>query len=187
MLEQMLFAGFGGQGVLSMGQLIAQAALEQGLNATWMPSYGAEMRGGTANCVVCVSDDEIGSPVASLYDVVVAMNQPSLDKFETAVRPGGALLINTSIVPIPATRQDIAVYEIHANDVAEEACGSMRAANVAAVGALHAARPVLKLSSLESAIRTTFAKKGESVVEMNLKALHAGLAAMRKTAAVAAD
>lgn len=186
MLEQYLIAGFGGQGVLSMGQLIAQAAMEQGHNATWLPSYGPEMRGGTANCIVCFSDDEIGSPVAHLYDAVIAMNQPSLTKFESKVRPGGTLLLNTSIIPVSATRTDIDVYEIRANDIAEKAAGNSRAANVVTLGALHAVRPRLEIAPLEAALRYAFGKKGEEVVQMNIRALHAGIEAM-KGAPVARD
>jgi 2-oxoglutarate ferredoxin oxidoreductase subunit gamma len=187
MLEQILIAGFGGQGVLSMGQLIAQAALEQGLNATWLPSYGPEMRGGTANCIVCFSDDEIGAPLARYYDAVVAMNQPSLEKFESVVRPGGALFINTSIVAIPATRSDIEVFEIAANDIATKATGSDRSANVVALGAMHAVRPLISKSALEAALRTMFGKKSEEVVQMNLKALHAGIEAMAGVATTPSD
>ncbi len=118
MLEEVLIAGFGGQGVLSMGQLIAQAAMEQGMNASWIPSYGPEMRGGTANCIVCVSDDEIGAPLAALYDAVVVMNQPSLEKFESKVKTNGTLLVNSSIIPIKTTRNDLEACYIEANDIA---------------------------------------------------------------------
>lgn len=178
MLEQILIAGFGGQGVLSMGKLIAQAAMEQGLNATWLPSYGPEMRGGTANCVVCFSDDEIGAPLASSYDAVVVMNQPSLEKFENMVKPNGTLIVNRSIVPIPAKRTDIDVYYVNANDLAESAAGSATAANVVALGALQASRERLDTSALEAALHTTFARKGEQVVSANCRALHAGIDAL---------
>ncbi len=183
MLEEYLIAGFGGQGVLSMGQLIAQAAMEQGLNASWLPSYGPEMRGGTANCIVCFSDDEIGSPLAAKYDAVIAMNQPSLEKFEKTVKADGTLLINSSIIPIKATRTDIDVQYIKANDLAETSAGSARAANVVALGALHAVRTRLNVDALESALKYAFGRKGDKVVEMNVRALHAGIAAMETAAA----
>jgi 2-oxoglutarate ferredoxin oxidoreductase subunit gamma len=183
MLEEILIAGFGGQGVLSMGRLIAQAAMEQGLNATWLPSYGPEMRGGTANCIACFSDDEIGAPLAARYDAVVVMNQPSLEKFETAVRPGGTLIVNRSIIPISAKRSDIEVYYVHANDLAESVAGSATAANVVALGALHAVRTRLETSAIESALRSTFSRKGEKVVDANIRALHAGMEAMAHTLA----
>jgi len=178
MLEEILIAGFGGQGVLSMGRLMAQAAMEQGLNATWLPSYGPEMRGGTANCIVCFSDDEIGAPLAASYDAVVVMNQPSLEKFEKFVRPGGSLIINRSIIPIEATRGDIEVHGVQANDLAEQVTGSATAANVVALGALHAVRTRLETAAIESAIRAAFGRKGEPVVAANLRALRAGMQAM---------
>ena len=178
MLEEMTIAGFGGQGVLVMGQLIAQAAMEQGLNASWLPSYGPEMRGGTANCTVCFSDDEIGAPIAAAYDAIVVMNQPSLVKFEPKVRAGGTLIVNSSIVPIKASRTDIEVYYVEANDIAEREAGSGRSANVVALGALHAVRPRLRTEALEAALRYAFGRKGEAVVEGNIKALHAGMKVM---------
>lgn len=183
MLEEVLIAGFGGQGVLSMGKLIAQAAMEQGLNASWLPSYGPEMRGGTANCMVCFSDDEIGAPVAASYDAVIVMNQPSLEKFEKAVRPGGMLLINRSIIPVEAQRSDVDAHYIDANDLAESVAGTAAAANVVALGAWHAVRSRLDTSALEAALRHTFERKGEKVVESNIRALHAGMDAMAQTLA----
>jgi 2-oxoglutarate ferredoxin oxidoreductase subunit gamma len=182
MFEECLFAGFGGQGVLMMGRLLAQAALEQGLNATWLPSYGPEMRGGTANCIVVFSDDEVGSPVAASFDVVVAMNQPSLEKFEPKVKPGGTLLVNSSIVPIRSSRTDIDAYYVEANDLAESVAGSNKAANVVAMGALHGLRPRLKTASFEKALGSVFAKKGGQIVDGNIRALHAGMDAVASLA-----
>lgn len=183
MLEEMLIAGFGGQGVLSMGQLIAQTALDQGLSATWLPSYGPEMRGGTANCMVCFSDDEIGAPLAGSYDAIIVMNQPSLEKFEKKVKPEGTLLINRSIIPIRHTRDDIEAYYCDANDIAEEAAGTAKASNVVLLGALHAVRPRFEFDIIEQTLRDAFAKKGDKVVEGNIRALHAGLDAMKAVAA----
>ncbi|MCB9850114.1 MAG: 2-oxoacid:acceptor oxidoreductase family protein [Phycisphaerales bacterium] len=181
MIEENLIAGFGGQGVLSLGKLMAQAAMEQNLCATWLPSYGPEMRGGTANCVVCFSDDEIGAPVAANYDAVVVMNQPSLEKFESAVKPGGTLLINSSIISVRAKRSDIDVFYIDANDLAESVAGNAKAANVIALGALHAVRPRLETSAIEAALKTAFEYKGQKVIDMNIRALHAGMEAMQDT------
>jgi 2-oxoglutarate ferredoxin oxidoreductase subunit gamma len=178
MLEEILIAGFGGQGVLSMGRLIAQAAMEEGLNASWLPSYGPEMRGGTANCIVCFSDDEIGAPVAATFDTVVAMNQPSLAKFEHTVKPGGLLLINRSIIPVPAERTDIEAHYVDANDLAESAAGNARSANVVALGAWHTLRPRLTVAALEAALQDAFGRKGDALVAANVKALHAGIEAM---------
>lgn len=175
MLEETLFAGFGGQGVLLMGRLLAQAAMDEGYNATWLPSYGPEMRGGTANCIVVFSEDEVGSPLAATFDAVIAMNQPSLEKFASKVKTGQTLVINSSIIPIKITRPDLQVHYVAANDLAESSAGTARSANVVALGALHAVRPRLKLATLEEAIQTLFASKGPKVIEANLRALHAGV------------
>lgn len=174
MLEEVLIAGFGGQGILLMGKLLAQAAMEEGLNATWLPSYGPEMRGGTANCIVAFSDDEIGSPLAATYDAVVVMNQPSMEKFESKVKPGGALLINRSMIPIETARTDVEVHYVDANRLAEGVAGDGRCANVVMLGALHAARTRLAMPSLEAALKEAFAAKGDRVLQANLKALQAG-------------
>ena len=180
MLEENIIAGFGGQGVLSMGKLLAQAALDEGLSASWLPSYGPEMRGGTANCIACFSDDEIGAPLAASYDVVIAMNQPSLEKFESVTKPGGTLLVNSSIIPIKATRSDVDVHYVEANEISEKVTGSAKSANVVALGALHAVRPRLKTESLESALKVAFGSKGDKVVDINVKALHAGIDSVKQ-------
>ena len=182
MLEECTFAGFGGQGILMLGKLIAQAAMEQGLSASWLPSYGPEMRGGTCNCTVAFSDDEIGSPVAAAYDAIIVMNQPSLEKFEAKVKPGGTLLINSSIVPVKATRTDIDVHYAPCDDLAEKAAGTSRAANVAALGALHSVRPRLETESFEKALREVFAAKGDKIIDMNIRALHAGMEGVEQPA-----
>lgn len=168
MLEENLFAGFGGQGVLAMGKLLAQAAMDQGLCASWLPSYGPEMRGGTANCIVAFSDDEIGSPLAATYDAVVVMNQPSLEKFEPKVKAGGTLVVNSSMIPVNATRGDIEVFHIEANDIAERITGGQRSANIAALGGLHGVRPRLSEDALLGAIRAVFGSKGDKVVSGNI-------------------
>ena len=180
MLEQMLFAGFGGQGVLVMGRLLAEAAMDQNLNATWLPAYGPEMRGGTANCITVVSDDEIGSPIAAQYDAVVAMNQPSLEKFQSKVKPGGILLINSSMIPIRSNRTDVQNHYLPANDIAVAQSGTQRSANVVTIGALHALRPFLKTESLTTALQKVFGAKGKEVVDLNIRSLHAGTEAITK-------
>ena len=119
MLWTNIFAGFGGQGVLLIGQLLALAGMNEGREVSWLPSYGPEMRGGTANCSVVVSDEPIASPVLSMADCVIAMNTPSLDKFESCVNPGGKLFINSSIIEKKATRTDIEVYYVPCNEIAD--------------------------------------------------------------------
>jgi 2-oxoglutarate ferredoxin oxidoreductase subunit gamma len=182
MLEECVFSGFGGQGILMLGKLFAQAAMEQDLFASWLPSYGPEMRGGTCNCTIAYSDDEIGSPVAASYDAIIVMNQPSLEKFEPKVKPGGTLLVNSSIVPVKAKRTDIEVHYVACDDLAEQSAGTSRAANVVAMGALHGVRPRLKTESFEKALREVFASKGEKVVAGNMKALRAGIDAAAEMA-----
>jgi 2-oxoglutarate ferredoxin oxidoreductase subunit gamma len=183
MLEEVLLAGFGGQGVLMLGQLLAQAAMEQGLCATWLPSYGPEMRGGTANCITCFGDDEIGAPLAATYDVVVAMNQPSLEKFESKVKAGGTLLVNSSIIAIKSSRKDIDVHYVDANGISERVTGSARSANVVVLGAMHAVRPRLKTDSLIAALEYAFGRKGREVVQSNVEALRAGMSAVEESVA----
>ena len=177
MIEEVLFAGFGGQGILLAGQLVAKAAMDDGLFATWFPSYGPEMRGGTANCQVVYSDDEIGSPIASQYDVAIVMNQPSLEKFQPAVKPGGTLLVNTSLIEVNSRREDVELVEIQANALAR-AEATDRSANVVVVGAYNALRNYLKNETLEKVLQETFARKGQQVVNANLKALAAGAEAV---------
>ena len=120
MTEQVIMAGFGGQGMLLAGQILAYAGLDEGKNVSWLPSYGPEMRGGTANCCVIVSDEEIGSPVVAEADTVIVMNRPSLDKYESAVKTGGLLIINSSLIDQKSTREDIDVVYVPANELAEE-------------------------------------------------------------------
>jgi 2-oxoglutarate ferredoxin oxidoreductase subunit gamma len=177
MIEEVLFAGFGGQGILLAGQLIAKAAMDDGFFATWFPSYGPEMRGGTANCIVVYSDDEIGSPITSQYDTAVVMNQPSFDKFQKMVKPGGTLMVNTSLVEIDRRREDIEIVEVRCNQLAQEVATD-RSANVVVVGAYNALRGHLKNETIEHVLRETFERKGQQVVEANLKAFAAGAGAI---------
>ena len=134
MLEQNIFAGFGGQGVLLMGQLLAYAGMLEDKEVSWLPSYGPEMRGGTANCSVVVSDSPVASPIVTMATTVVAMNRPSLDKFEDSVLPDGKLFINSSIIDKKSDRGDVEVYYVPCNEIAEE-LGNPRVANMVMLGA----------------------------------------------------
>ena len=134
MIVRTIFAGFGGQGVLLMGYVLAHGAMKKGLNVTYLPAYGTEIRGGTANCTVTVADEEIASPVASEPDLLVAMNEPSLSRFETMVRPDGVILINDSLIKAAPNRSDVQVLRVPTVKLAEEV-GSERAANMVMVGA----------------------------------------------------
>ena len=134
MTEQIILAGFGGQGVLLAGQIIAYAGMNEGKNVSWLPSYGPEMRGGTANCNVVVSDEEVGSPVVVEADCLIVMNRPSLEKYEKDLKPGGLLLLDSDLIEIEPTRTDIKVIKVPANSLAEQA-GSIKAANMVMLGA----------------------------------------------------
>jgi len=120
MTEEIIISGFGGQGVLSMGKILAYSALMEGKEVTWMPAYGPEQRGGTANVTVIVSDQRISSPVISRFDTAVILNQPSLERFEKAIKPGGTLIYDGYGITLPPTRTDIHIHEINAMDAAAE-------------------------------------------------------------------
>ena len=147
MQTEIIVAGFGGQGVLFAGQLLAYAGMDEGKNVTWIPSYGPEMRGGTANCTVVVSDEEIGAALVLNPTGAIAMNRPSLDKYEELVKPGGVLVVNTSMVDRKTTRTDIKVIEVDANTIAEN-LGDKRMTNMVLLGALLGSLPVLPLASI---------------------------------------
>jgi len=178
MLERNLFAGFGGQGMLLIGQFLALAGMEEGKHVAWLPSYGPEMRGGTANCSVTVSDKEIASPIINSPDCVIAMNLPSLDKFEDAVRPGGLLIINSDLIDRKAKRTDVDVVYVNANAIAEE-IGNPKGANVVILGAYLAKKPVVSIESMMSAIEHKLGAKKARFLEGNKKALLAGMEAAK--------
>ena len=178
MKETLIIAGFGGQGVLSMGKILAYSGVMQDYEVTWMPSYGPEMRGGTANCSVIVSDEPVASPLVDKADIIVAMNRPSLDKFEEHVKPGGVLVINSSIIDRKAVRDDITVVYCDANGIAESV-GNPKGANVAILGALMEKAPVVSNEILGEAIRIELGEKKAKFLEGNMKALEAGEAAAR--------
>jgi len=172
MLEEIIIAGFGGQGILTMGMITAQAAMLEGKNVSWVPSYGPEMRGGTANCTVMISDDRIGSVVSDFPTVVVVMNKPSKAKFEPVLRKGGLLVLNRSMVDDPVERDDVEVIELKANELAEE-MGNLRVAGVIAVGAMAARKGLVSLDSLKEGIKLTLAGK-QKLWDVNFKALEKG-------------
>jgi 2-oxoglutarate ferredoxin oxidoreductase subunit gamma len=185
MEHSIVFAGFGGQGALFAGQLLTYAAADAGLHVTWIPSYGPEMRGGTANCTVVIGDEPIGSPLVRNPDMVVAMNLPSTDKYEPLVRPGGLLIVNGSLVKRPIQRSDIDAIVIPANDIAEE-LGAQKMANVVMLGALLAATGVLSLERMEDALRRHLPERHSHLLEANIRALHAGAEYVHRIMPVAA-
>ena len=170
MKKEYIFAGFGGQGMLLIGKFLAMACMLDGKHVSWLPSYGPEMRGGTANCSVIVSDDPVASPLVDMADCVVAMNRPSLDKFESHVKPGGVLVINSSIIDRKAERDDIQVVYCDANGIAESV-GNPKGANVAILGALMEKAPVVSNEILGEAIRIELGEKKAKFLEGNMKAL----------------
>lgn len=172
MTEEIIISGFGGQGIMLMGQLITYAGMLENKQVSWIPSYGPEMRGGTANCSIIISDDPIGTPIVSEPTAVVAMNLPSIEKFEPALQPGGVLLINSSLVERAATRTDIMVYQIPANNIAGE-LGNSRVANMVILGALITAIGSVQTKSVMKAFTKTFAKKTE-LVSINDQAILLG-------------
>lgn len=174
-----IFAGFGGQGVLLIGQLIAYAGMYEGRNVSWLPSYGPEMRGGTANCSVVVSDDPIASPVLSMADCVIAMNTPSLEKFEANVNPGGKLFINSSIIEKKATRTDIDIYYVPCNEIADQ-LGNPKVLNMAMLGAFLEATNVVKVDSVLDALLYKLGEKKAKLIPLNRQAIEMGAASIRK-------
>ena len=172
MLVKTIFAGFGGQGVLSMGLSLAQAAMREGKNVTYLPSYGAEVRGGTANCTVAISDEEIASPVASSPEFVVAMNQPSMVRFQHQLQSGGVLFLNSSLIDAQVLRGDIEIVRLPANTIAEQ-MDNPRSANMVMLGAFIKKSSLVKLDTLFEGLKETFSKK-KNLIAINKEALLAG-------------
>jgi len=168
--QEIIFAGFGGQGILSMGKFLAYAGLEENLNVSWFPSYGPEMRGGTSNCSVILSDEPIGSPLVVDATTVVVMNRPSLDKFESHVVKGGLLIIDSDLVNREPERTDIEIIKIPAQRIAEEV-GSKKIANMVLLGALVEKTKIVKIESLLKALKE---HGKEQFYELNKKALERG-------------
>ena len=174
MLIETIFSGFGGQGVLSMGKLLAYAAMKEGKEVSWMPSYGPEMRGGTANCMVNISDEPISSPVVTEYDVVVVLNQPSLKKFEPRVKKGGILIWESSTIKEGPTRGDIAVYALPAIDRATNELKNVKVMNMLVLGALAKIKPIVKEETLMVALKETLPPRYHKLIPLNQKALELG-------------
>jgi 2-oxoglutarate ferredoxin oxidoreductase subunit gamma len=173
MQAEIIISGFGGQGTLYAGQVLAYAAMDAGKHVTWIPSYGPEMRGGTANCTVVISDDEIGAPTALHPTAVIAMNLPSLDKYEPMVKPGGYLIVNEDMVNREGVRDDIHVLMVPASKIAQE-IGNERAANMVLLGTLEGNMHLLKEGALERALEDHTAARLKKFITMNIEALHRG-------------
>ena len=174
MKEEIIIAGFGGQGVLSMGKILAYAALVEDKEVTWMPSYGPEQRGGTANVTVIVSDNKISSPILSMYDTAVILNQPSLEKFEQRIKPGGTLIYDGYGISTPPSRKDITVYRIDAMDAAAE-MKAAKAFNMIVLGGLLKVRPLVEVEDVLHALRKTLPERHHHLIPMNEAALRKGM------------
>ena len=175
MYQGVIMAGFGGQGVISGGILMAYSGMVDGKHVTFFPAYGAEMRGGTANCSVVISSEEVASPVVAYPDSILVMNEPSLAKFEPSVRPGGLLFLNTSLVNSRTQRNDIETIEIPANDIAEK-IGNIKCANMVMIGAFAAKTGALALDAVKESIPKVYKRANEKILEMNRKAIEQGAA-----------
>ena len=178
MQAEIIFAGFGGQGVLFAGQILAFAGMDSGKQVTWMPSYGPEMRGGTANCTVIIDDEEIGSPLVRNPKGAVVMNLPSLEKYEPAVAKGGVLIINSSLVNRGVVRTDIEGLSIPAQELAEE-LGNRRLTNIVLLGALLQKLPVLPLEAIEQSLERHLPERHRKLLPANIQALRQGAAFAR--------
>ncbi len=175
MLIETIFSGFGGQGVLSMGKLLAYAAMKEGKEVSWMPSYGPEMRGGTANSIVNISDEPISSPVVTEYDVVVALNQPSVKKFEPMVKKGGIIIWESSTIKEGPTRTDIKVIPLPAIDKATNDLKNVKVMNMLVLGALIKLIPVVKPETILMALKETLPPRHHNLIPLNQQAIELGM------------
>ena len=180
MTHDIVLAGFGGQGILFLGKMIATAGMLEGKDVSWIPSYGPEMRGGTANCSVVVSDRRIGTPVVTHPNVLVAMNRPSLEKFEPKMAPGGFLLVNRTLIEIDHTRTDIVAAYVDITGLAGTV-GNPRLANIVALGALIARVPIVSKDTAIAALKKELSGKKAALLDLNLQALEAGAQAALAT------
>lgn len=173
MKKEIIISGFGGQGVLSMGKILAYSGLMEGKEVTWMPAYGPEQRGGTANVTVIVSDDKVSSPILSAYDVAIILNQPSLEKFEPKLKPGGILIYDGYGIINPPTRSDITVYRVNAMDKAAE-MKNAKVFNMIVLGGFLKVCPILSSDGIEKALRKTLPERHHSLIPLNMQALEEG-------------
>jgi len=178
MEERLIIAGFGGQGVMSMGQLLTYSGMVENKNVSWLPSYGPEMRGGTANCNVIISDGLIGSPIVTEATTAIIMNKPSLDKFEKDVEKGGNILVNSSLIDRKVNRTDVNAYYVPANDIANE-LGNSKIANMVMLGAYLELTKAVKTESIVEAFKKVFGESKSHLIPINQEALEKGAEAVR--------
>lgn len=178
MEKTFIFAGFGGQGMLLIGKFVAMACMLDGKHVSWLPSYGPEMRGGTANCSVVLSDKAIGSPVFARSTELIALNEPSLVKFEAGVLPGGTVFVNSDVVTDKVSRPDLTAYYIPCSKIAEEV-GNPKVANMVMLGAYVAATKILKPETIETMIQEMFTGPKAKFVPLNIEAFRRGMACVQ--------
>ena len=175
---QILIAGFGGQGILFAGKFLAYKGLKEDLQVSWLPSYGPEMRGGTANCSVVLSDKPVGSPVFARCTELIALNEPSLTKFEAGVLPGGTVFVNSDVVTDKVSRSDLTAYYVPCAQIAEEV-GNSKVSNMVMLGAYVAATKILKPETIEKMIEEMFAGPKAKFIPLNIEAFRRGMACVQ--------
>ncbi len=179
MHQEIVFAGFGGQGALLLGKLLTEAGMHEGKHVSWLPSYGPEMRGGTANCNVVISDEPVGSPIINESTMVIAMNRPSLEKFEVELKKDGVLFINSSIIDVEPKRKDVKLFKVPANEFASE-LGNLKVANMVMAGAVIAATNLVSEDSFKNVLKEKMVGKKAKFLDINLKAMEMGFNHIKK-------
>lgn len=179
MKEEIIIAGFGGQGVLSMGKILAYCAIMQDMEVTWMPSYGPEMRGGTANVSVILSDRKISSPIVTKYDTAIVLNQQSLDKFQSMVKPGGLLIYDPNGIVTPPTRTDIRICRIDAINVAAQV-GNSKVYNMAVMGAYLKIKPIISFENIDKGLAKCIPARYSDLIALNKAAIEQGMRAVEE-------
>jgi len=174
MKEEIIIAGFGGQGVLSMGKILAYSGIMQGQEVTWMPSYGPEMRGGTANVTVILSDSKISSPLLSRFDTAIILNQQSMDKFENSIKPGGLMIYDPNGITRTPVRKDINIYSIDAVDISND-LGNSKAYNMVVLGAFLSKKPIVSLENVIKGLKKSIPERHHYLIPMNEKAIKIGM------------
>ena len=179
MKHEIIIAGFGGQGVLSMGKILAYSGMEEGKEVSWMPSYGPEQRGGTANVTVILSDERISSPILNQYDIAIILNQPSMDKFESKIKPGGILIYDGYGIKKPISRTDIEVYRVDAMDASAEMNNS-KVFNMIILGGLLKVAPMVKLENVLMGLKKSLPERHHKLIPMNEAAIVKGMEIIQK-------
>ncbi|OGU55047.1 MAG: 2-oxoacid:ferredoxin oxidoreductase subunit gamma [Ignavibacteria bacterium RBG_13_36_8] len=174
MTEEIIIAGFGGQGVLSMGMILCYSGMMEKKEVSWMPSYGPEMRGGTANCITIISDKKVSSPIISKFDTVIVLNQPSLDKFEKAVKPGGMLIYDSTNIINPPKRTDIKVYGIDASNEAAK-MKNTKVMNMIILGAFLKKKPIIALENIKEGLKQVLPERYHHLIPLNEEAMKKGM------------